>query len=398
MTEDIYLYISVPFCLRRCNYCYCTTGFSDEDLFSWRDNSELYVESILKEISTFSGEGKRCLGTSFGGGTPSLLRVPQIEQIFNATMKCCTSINKKAQINLEIFPGTKSREELKSLHSIGFNRASIGAQSFDDEELRLLGRVHNKDAIYKTYDDLLAAGFENINFDIMFGLPTGSLSRWMKTVDSVLYLQPKHLTAYYWFIRVGSDFFKKIKEGQMKLKSREECIEQYRYVIEAAKEHGLSLYFDYNFSRGPEYENAIERDIFRLFSIRGFGPGAWSQEGRIRVFHYPNLQVYLKDQLNKLVIVQSADDYMLNVLMYPQGMIFTEFERFFKQRWATKLMGEKLRKSFIMWIDKNFIEIDDTGIRFKEETWEQSAIYLAELQTKIYHCSEKELSILTSNA
>ena len=213
MAEDIYLYINVPFCLRRCNYCYCTLDFSDEDLLSYRDKSELFVESTLKEISAFSGGNKRCLGISFGGGTPSLLSLPQIERIFNAAMKCCASVNKTAQINIEIFPGTKKRDELRSLRSLGFNRASIGAQSFNDAELQLLGRAHNRDAIYKTHEDLLASGFDNINIDVMFGLPTGDLASWTKTVDSALSLRPKHLTAYYWFVATRSDFFKKVKEG-----------------------------------------------------------------------------------------------------------------------------------------------------------------------------------------
>jgi oxygen-independent coproporphyrinogen-3 oxidase len=396
MNQDIYLYVSVPFCLRRCNYCYCTRSFSDEDLLSWRNNSELYVESVLKEISLFSGSNKRCLGISFGGGTPSLLEVSQIERILNAAMKSCDSINEKAQISIEIFPGTKNRDELKSLRSMGFNRASIGAQSFDDEELRLLGRLHNKEAIYKTHDDLCAAGFENINIDLMFGLPIGNLSRWMKTVNAALSLQPTHLTTYYWFITAGSNFFYKVKEGLLKLPSREECIEQYRYAINTAKEHGFRLYFDYNFSRGSEYEYAIERDIFRFFPVRGFGPGAWSQEGRIQILNYPTLQTYFKDPLKKLATVYTVDAYMMRVLWYPQGMIYDEFEQLFKRRWAPKLMGEKLRKSFIMWIDKNFIETDDTGVRFKEKTWEQSAIYFAEFHTKTLYCPEKELPLLAS--
>jgi oxygen-independent coproporphyrinogen-3 oxidase len=396
MAQDIYLYINVPFCLKRCNYCYCTLVISDEDLLSRMDNSELYVEAVLKEISSFSGMNKRCLGISFGGGTPSVLEVTQIERLLNAAMKNCASIKEQAQISMEIFPGTKNLDELKSLRSMGFNRASVGAQSFDDEELRLLGRLHNKKAIYKTYDDLCAAGFDNINIDLMFGLPVGNLPRWMKTVDEALGLQPTHLTAYYWFITLGSNFFHRVKEGSLELPSREEYIEQYRYVINAAKEHGLRLYFDFNFSRGPEYEYAIERDIFRFFPVRGFGPGAWSQEGRIKILNCTSLQTYLMDPSSKQQKVSNVDAYMSRVLMYPQGMVFNEFEQLFKQKWATKLMGEKLRKSFISWIDKGFIDIDDTGIRFKEKTWEQSAIYLADFQTKAWYCPEKELPLLAS--
>jgi coproporphyrinogen III oxidase-like Fe-S oxidoreductase len=269
---------------------------------------------------------------------------------------------------------------------MGFNRASLGAQSFDDEELQLLGRVHNTEDIYKTYDDICAAGFENINIDLMFGLPIGNLSSWMKSVDAALYLQTKHLTAYYWFMTRGSDFFNKIKEGLLRLPDREVCIEQYRYAINAAKKHGFRLYFDYNFSHGTEHEYAIERDMFRLFPLRGFGPGAWSQEGITQTWNPTRLQNYFKDPSKKWKREFTIDDYMMRVLMYPQGMVFDEFEQFFKIRWYPELMSEKMTESFKMWVENKFVEIDDTGIRFKEKTWEQSAIYLAELQTKTMYC------------
>lgn len=396
MTQDLYLYINVPFCLKRCNYCYCTLVITDEDLLSWKTNAELYTEAVLKEISGFNGRNKRCLGVSFGGGTPSLLEVPQIERILNAAMTSCTSINEQMQVNIEVFPGTKNRDELKSLRSMGFNRASIGAQSFDEEELRLLGRVHSKKAIYKTYDDMCAAGFENINIDIMFGLPTGNLSRWMKTVDEALLLQPAHLTAYYWFVTLGCNFFHGIKEGSLELPGREECIEQYKYVRDMAKEHGLNFYYDYNFSRGPEYEYAIERDMFRHCPIRGFGPNAWSQQGRIKITNSQVLQTYIKNPSAGSAVEYSVDLYMLRTLMYPQGMIFTEFEQLFKKKWAPGLIGEKLKKSYTSWLDEGLVDIDDNGIRFKEETWEQSAVRLAEAQTEAWYCPEKELPFLGS--
>ncbi|MFZ7132859.1 MAG: radical SAM protein, partial [Eubacteriales bacterium] len=299
--EDIYIYVNVPFCLKRCNYCYCTLAFLDDDLFSWKNNSELYVQSILKEISEFNGQNNKCLGISFGGGTPSLLEIPQIESIFNAAMKRCDSIKEKAQISIEIFPGTKSLNELKYLNSIGFNRASIGAQSFSDDELKKMGRPHDRKAIYKTYDDLCAAGFDNINLDIMFGLPIGNLSSWMNTVDEALRLKPTHLTAYYWFITNGCNFFYQIKNGVMKLTSREECINQYEYVINKSKENGLNFYYDYNFCRASEYEYAIERDMFRHFPVKGFGPNAWSQDGSLKITNSQNLQSYFINPFDRTI-------------------------------------------------------------------------------------------------
>lgn len=389
--KNIYLYINVPFCIKRCNYCYCTLAFLDEDLFSWKKNSDRYVRSILKEISGFNGSNHNCLGISFGGGTPSLLEVSQIETIFNAAMKSCSSIEEKVQISIEIFPGTKSRDELKTLHSLGFNRTSIGAQSFNDDELHQMGRPHNKRAIFQTYDDLCAAGFDNINIDIMFGLPIGNLSSWMNTVDEAIRLKPTHLTAYYWFITNGCNFFYQIKNGYIKLTSREECINQYKYVIDKTKEDGLNFYYDYNFCREKKYEYAIEREMFRHFPVRGFGPNAWSQDGNLKITNSQNLLSYFLNPFSRTIQEFPIDVYMLHTLMYPQGMLFSEFENIYKLKWRVKLLSEKLRKSFLLWNDNHFIDIDEIGIRFKKITWEQSAIYLAEFQTKAWYCPEEEL-------
>ncbi len=156
--------------------------FPDKDLLSHKENSDRYVEALNEEIFSFNGENTRCRGISFGGGTPSLLAVGQLERLLNALLNCCGSYDEKAQISLEVFPGTKSRDELKTLRSMGFNRASLGAQSFVDEELRFWGRAHNVRTFYKTYDDLVAAGFDNVNIDILFGLSTDKPLSWKKSV------------------------------------------------------------------------------------------------------------------------------------------------------------------------------------------------------------------------
>jgi coproporphyrinogen III oxidase-like Fe-S oxidoreductase len=217
-----------------------------------------------------------------------------------------------------------------------------------------------------------------------------------KLVNQALLLQPTHLTAYYWFITSGCRFFHEVKDGLIELRSREECIQQYRYVIDTAKEKGLNLYFDYNFTCSPEYEYAIERDMFRHFPVRAFGPNAWSQKGRIKITNHRVLKKYAENPFEGVITEYSVDLYMLRTLMYPQGMVFNEFEQIFKSKWAFRLLSQGLQEAFSSWFDKGFVIMDDAGIRFKRETWEQSAIYLAEFQTKAWYCPEKDLPILKS--
>lgn len=142
--RGIYLHIHVPFCLKRCRYCYCTLTFTDDNLFSYEESSNRCVDALIKEISSFSGKNRNYRGISFGGGlSPSLLSVPHIERIMGAVMNCCGSYDDKAQISMEIFPGTKTRDESKAMRAMGFNRASIGAQSFNNEGLRFFDRAHD---------------------------------------------------------------------------------------------------------------------------------------------------------------------------------------------------------------------------------------------------------------
>ena len=387
--QDIYLYIHVPFCLKRCRYCYCTLIFTSDDLLSYKKNSDQYVDALIKEISSFAGKNKNCKGISFGGGSPSLLEVPQIERIVESVMKCCGSYDDKAQISMEIFPGTKTRDGLKAMRDMGFNRASIGAQSFDNKELQFFGRAHDTDAFYRTYDDLVSAGFDNINIDLLFGLPVENHLNWENSVDAALELQPEHLTAYYWYPTLGSDFYNQITRGILKMPDRETSIEQYQYAIDAAARQGLSHYWDFNFSRGTEYQYAIERDTFRFFPIRGFGPGAWSQAGTSLIWNPSRLYSYLKDPLRRHEQKCTVDYYMMRVLMFPQGLVFKEFEKFFNKKWSIELVNEKVRKAYDLWIENDFIEVDSDSIRFKEKTLARSSIYLAELHTKCLYLLEE---------
>jgi oxygen-independent coproporphyrinogen-3 oxidase len=111
--DDIYLYINIPFCLKRCRYCYCTLMFPETDLLSWKKNLGSYVDALVKEINSYNGSEKRILGISFGGGTPSLLSVSQFEQILDALRNSCPVLDSKAQVSIEVFPGTKTRRTWK---------------------------------------------------------------------------------------------------------------------------------------------------------------------------------------------------------------------------------------------------------------------------------------------
>lgn len=384
--EGIYLYINIPFCLKRCRYCYCTLMFPETDLLSWKKNLGSYVDALVKEINSYNGSEKRILGISFGGGTPSLLSVSQFEQILDALRNSCPVLDSKAQVSIEVFPGTKTRQDLEAIRRLGVNRASIGAQSFDDDELRFFGRAHDVETFYKTYHDLRSAGFNDLNIDLLFGLPNTSLNKWEKSVDSALELKPEHLTAYYWYPTLGSDFYSKIAEGSLSGPDRETSISQYQYAIDECASHGLYNYWDFNFARDKKHEYAIERDTFRFFPLKGFGLGAWSQENACYTANFLQLDSYLLDPLKKQQQKCTADYYTMRILMFPQGLVFKEFKEFFNQDWSPEIIGTELRESLNKWHLEGVLDWDQEGIRFNRKHLARTTVYLAELHTKCLYC------------
>jgi coproporphyrinogen III oxidase-like Fe-S oxidoreductase len=136
----------------------------------------------------------------------------------------------------------------------------------------------------------------------------------------------------------------------------------------------------------PGCQYAIERDTFRLFPIRGFGPGSWSQEGTSQVWDPSRLQSYLRDPLKRWKRECSIDYYTMRVLMFPQGLVFKEFEELFGLKWSPEILGDDMRKSLDSWDKKGLVERDGSGIRFKKETAATSSIYLAEFHTQSLYC------------
>ena len=177
---------------------------------------------------------------------------------------------------------------------------------------------------------------------------------------------------------------------------RETSIEQYQYAIDAAARQGLKRYWEFNFARGVEYQYAIERDTFRFFPLRGFGPGAWSQEGTSLIWNPSMLYSYFKNPLKRHEQQCTIEYYFLRVLMFPQGLVFNEFEHLFDKKWSLELVNKKLKKAFDLWVKNDFIEIDSDGIRFKEEKLARSSIYLAEYHTKCFYLLEEELPLSAS--
>ncbi len=193
------LYIHIPFCQKKCNYCDFTSYAGLEHLM------EPYIAALKNELIAYSNllEAPRIRSVYFGGGTPSLLKEAAIDEIMELFRENFIP-EEKIEISMEVNPGTVNLAKLSALKSAGINRLSIGGQSFNDEKLKTLGRIHTSSQIYYTYTSARSAGFTNINIDLMFALPGQDPVDWGNTLKKAISLGPEHISTYNLVIEEGT--------------------------------------------------------------------------------------------------------------------------------------------------------------------------------------------------
>ncbi len=254
------IYIHIPFCINKCNYC---------DFLSFKSKEEErreYVDYLLKEIDLYP---KYEYSTVYlGGGTPSLLNCEDVERIIKKL-----DIQEEAEITLEVNPKTVNLEKLKKLREIGINRVSIGIQTFDDEMLKVLGRMHSSQEGIETYWQAREAGFENISLDLMFSLPNQSFDKVRYDLERLLELRPEHFSIYSLIWEEGTPFFKKLEEGEYSETENELEAQMYEYIIGRATEAGYIHYEISNFSL-PGKEARHNSKYWENKEYLGIGLGA----------------------------------------------------------------------------------------------------------------------------
>ena len=205
------LYIHIPFCLKKCAYCdFLSFGGSDEEL------QKDYTGALIRELSLYQGQHIKLDTVFIGGGTPVPSPADHIEAIMEAA-EAAFCVADTAEVTLEANPGTLTAEKLKVYRRAGINRLSMGAQSMDDRMLSLLGRIHASRDLTENVLTARAAGFTNINVDLMFGLPKQSGHMWRSSLKQVLDLAPEHLSFYSLQLEEGTEFCRLYRDGKMDL-------------------------------------------------------------------------------------------------------------------------------------------------------------------------------------
>ena len=281
------IYIHIPFCKSKCAYC---------NFFSLASESKIndYVEALKKEIvlrKNYLG-GEMVKTIYFGGGTPSLLSVKNIEEILELLNKNYEIIP-NPEITLEINPDTIDREKMSSLKKIGVNRMSVGIQSFDDDDLRYLGRRHDSRHAMQVLEDLKHTDFEKITLDLIYGMPTLTEEKWNKNLDIFFSTGITHLSAYALTVEPKTILGQRIEKGELQSVSEEETILHYNILVERTKENGFEHYEISNFAK-EGFRSQHNSIYWRDEKYLGLGPSAHSYDGNSRQWNISNLTKYIQ--------------------------------------------------------------------------------------------------------
>lgn len=268
------LYVHIPFCSSRCSYCDFATGLYQTEL------AERYVRGLINEIESSRYAGENVDTIYFGGGTPSLLAPAQLESVL-AALYDTFKIAADSEITLEINPGSATPEKLRAFRSLGVNRASFGAQTFDDAELAKLGRSHNSADALRTFADLRDAGFANVSFDLIAGLPGQTLAGWQRNIQQALDLAPEHLSFYLLEIHSGTPLAEHIRRGIQPQPDEDLAGVMYEWMLEQAAAAGYEHYEISNLCR-PGFHSRHNVKYWTAAPYYGFGCSAHSYDGDMR--------------------------------------------------------------------------------------------------------------------
>ena len=268
------IHIHIPFCKSRCSYCDFATGLYQTEL------AERYVQALIVDIQkTRADELSGIVDTIyFGGGTPSMLSSDQIERIL-AVVHRRFQIDSKAEVTIEINPGSVTKMKLKEFRKLGINRASFGAQTFQTDELARLGRSHNAGDILRTFEYLRAANFDNVSFDLIAGLPGQTMVQWQNNVERSLVLRPEHLSFYLLEIHSNTSLAQHIERGLQPKPDDDLAAEMYKWMLERACDAGYDHYEISNLCL-PGFESRHNTKYWQGAAYYGFGCSAHSFDGR----------------------------------------------------------------------------------------------------------------------
>ncbi len=359
--DNIGLYIHIPFCRQKCLYCDFPSFAGKEGMM------QAYVDALTAEIKSRRKEypKKKVVSVFFGGGTPTALEIPMLEQLMQAVWENW-DIAEDAEITTEANPGTLDREMVNALKKMGFNRLSMGVQAWQNRLLKELGRIHTIEGFLENYQAVREAGFENVNVDLMFALPHQTMADWQETVKNITALQPEHISAYSLIIEEGTPFFDRYEKGLLEPASEELDREMYHWAVDYLAEMGYEQYEISNFAKKGR-QSRHNRIYWQAEDYLGMGLGSHSYMEGTRFHNRYDLQGYiaakgdvslLKEEVEVITETDALAEFMFLGLRLTEGVSFERFRTHFGRE-LYEIYGTQVREL----IDVGLLAEDATGIR-----------------------------------
>lgn len=288
------LYLHIPFCERKCIYCDFYSIAPNDSSADHPALIERFLDALDTEIHLRAEEQrfrKSYETIFFGGGTPSLLSPSHIEKILK-TLSSHFSVEPGAEITLETNPGTVNLEKLKAFRSAGVNRLSIGIQSFHDDDLQFLSRIHTAADAHRCISDAFAAGFQNVSFDLIFSLPNQTMDRWRSNLIQAVAQSPAHLSCYSLIVEPNTPLFRLVQSKQITPLDADRDAELFEFTMEFLESHGFTHYEVSNFAL-PGFQCRHNVNYWNHTNYLGFGPSAHSLWETERWWNCANISTYI---------------------------------------------------------------------------------------------------------
>jgi oxygen-independent coproporphyrinogen-3 oxidase len=361
--NDLSIYFHIPFCLKKCNYCsFYSTIFIKEV-------KDKFINSLLKELNLNLDllQNYNIKTIYFGGGTPSILEEKDFEKIFLFFRNKLNLKNLK-EITIEVNPETVNYEKFRNLKDFGLNRISLGVESFLDRSLKFLGRVHNKEKIFESFDILRKLNYKNINLDLILGIPKESLKEFLNNLKISVSLNPEHISIYSLEYYKDSKLYLDLINGKINSWSKTKERDAYKKAKAFLEKNGYIQYEISNFSK-PYFESLHNLNYWSGGEYIGFGPKAYSFIKGVYILN-GNLQFYInslsKDKYPYVKILNLNKEKLKKILFILSlrkidGVSISEFEKRFGKLNIIDKLNEYKKLGFINFM-KNRVLLTNKGI------------------------------------
>ncbi|MCH7724338.1 MAG: radical SAM family heme chaperone HemW [Bacteroidetes bacterium] len=358
------IYVHIPFCDHKCIYC---------DFYSiiTSDNISSFLQSLKKEIKYYAenySPNRITTSIFFGGGTPSLMQPEYLEEIISSIAENF-NVSAEAEITMETNPGTVDKEKLRKFKTAGINRISIGVQSFNDDELKFLTRIHNSKTAIETLHIASEVGFENISLDLIFNLPKQTKRMWLSNLKQAIQLPIKHISTYSLTLERGTILNKMVLDGKVTLQDNDHDADLYETTLDFFENSDFYQYEVSNFTK-PGYECKHNNVYWQYGEYLGLGTSAHSFVDGKRWWNYSSLKRYMNEintngnavaNYEELSPEEFHNEYVMLALR-SSGIKLKKYKRTFGDNWFKKNYSyfKKLE-------NENFILLDDSNIKLTKQ-------------------------------